>query len=465
MKMKNRIRLRPGMHIHFIGIGGIGMSAIAYVLKAWGYTVSGSDIHESSVTDHLRSCGISVFPEHAAEHVIHADLIVISSAIDRDNPERLAAEQRDIPICHRARILGEIVNPRNGIVVTGTHGKTTITAMISLLLHRAELDPTCLIGGILEPFGGNVRVGQSEWVVAEGDESDGSFHNLHPKFAIVNNIEPDHLDYYKNVKQIQKSFLKFLEGTDSRGEIWISADCKNARIVASKLDRAIHTYGESAEADLRFTDYERGSSFTHVRVWLREDLLGSLSLSIPGRFNVHNALAAVAAGQYAGLSFEKIADILKDYRGIQRRMQMKGRSAGVTVIDDYAHHPTEIRVTLNALRERFHGRRVGVFQPHRYTRTKHLKDEFSKSFQDVDVLILTDVYSAGESPLEGVDGETLFRAIRRNHRDVVYVPRLEEVPDYLTDVLRDGDVLITMGAGNVWQVGEQLLDRLSGKQE
>jgi UDP-N-acetylmuramate--alanine ligase len=190
-----------------------------------------------------------------------------------------------------------------------------------------------------------------------------------------------------------------------------------------------------------------------------------LSLSIPGRFNVHNALAAVAAGQYAGLSFEKIADILKDYRGIQRRMQMKGRSAGVTVIDDYAHHPTEIRVTLNALRERFHGRRVGVFQPHRYTRTKHLKDEFSKSFQDVDVLILTDVYSAGESPLEGVDGETLFRAIRRNHRDVVYVPRLEEVPDYLTDVLRDGDVLITMGAGNVWQVGEQLLDRLSGKQE
>ncbi|HOE10630.1 MAG TPA: UDP-N-acetylmuramate--L-alanine ligase [bacterium] len=465
MKMKHRIRLRPGMHIHFIGIGGIGMSAIAYVLKLWGYTVSGSDIHESPVMDHLRSCGISVSPKHDAQHVTHTDLVVISSAIHEDNPERLAAEQRGIPICHRAQILGEIVNPRNGIVVTGTHGKTTITAMISLLLHKAELDPTCLIGGVLEQFGSNARVGQSEWVVAEGDESDGSFHNLRPKFAIVNNIEPDHLDYYKNVKQIQKSFLKFLEGVDSCGEIWISADCKNARIVASKMDRAIHTYGENAHADLRFTDYERDSSFTHARVWLREDLLGSLSLSIPGRFNMHNALPAVAAGRYAGLAFENIAEVLKDYRGAQRRLQMKGKSAGVTVIDDYAHHPTEIRVTLNALRERFHGRRVGVFQPHRYTRTKYLKDEFSRSFQDVDVLVLTDVYSAGESPLEGVDGEVLFRAIRRHHPDVVYVPRLEEIPDYLTDVLRDGDVLITMGAGNVWQVGEQLLDRLSGKQE
>ncbi|HPO07887.1 MAG TPA: UDP-N-acetylmuramate--L-alanine ligase [bacterium] len=465
MKMKDRVRLQSGMHIHFIGIGGIGMSAIAYVLKAWGHTVTGSDIHESSVVDHLRSFGISVFPQHASENVANADLVVISSAIRKDNPEMLAAEHINIPICHRAQILGEIVNPRNGIVVTGTHGKTTVTAMISLLLHKSNLDPTCLIGGVLEEFGSNALVGKSEWVVAEGDESDGSFRYLHPKFAIVNNIEPDHLDYFKNVKQIQKSFLEFLEGADPRGEIWISADCKNAGTVASKLCRPIHTYGESTEAELRFTDYERDSSFTHARVWLGPELLGSLSLAIPGHFNVHNALAAVAAGRYAGLSFENIAKILKQYRGTQRRLQMKGKSKGITVIDDYAHHPTEIRVTLNALREKFHGRSVGVFQPHRYSRTKHLKDEFSRSFEDLDVLVLTDVYSAGESPLEGVDGEMLFRAIRRNHRDVVYVPRLEEIPEYLTDVLRDGDVLITLGAGNVWQVGEQLLDRLSGQQE
>ncbi|MFH1738422.1 MAG: UDP-N-acetylmuramate--L-alanine ligase [bacterium] len=460
MKRRNNGKLKRGAHLHFIGIGGIGMSAIAWVMSARGYRVTGSDISEGLTVKHLESHDIRVFRGHHESNIEGADVVVVSSAIRSDNPELTAAERSGIPVWRRAKMLGEIVNARSGVVVTGTHGKTTITGMISFLFHRAGLDPTCLVGGILDEFGGNALVGNSEWVVAEGDESDGSFRYLHPKFAIVNNVEPDHLDYFANVDEIYKAFQEFLSGTAPDGEIWISADCEGARVVRSNLGRSARSYGASDEADLRYTDYVHDVSESHALLFLDGKPLGQLSLSIPGRFNMHNAVAAVAAGLYAGLPFPQIAEILVQYSGTQRRLEVKGRTRGITIIDDYAHHPTEIRATVDALRENFHGRRVGVFQPHRYSRTHHLRDQFSTAFQDLDLLILTDVYPAGESPMEGVDGETLFRATRRNHHDVVYVPCLEEIPDHLVHVLREGDVLITMGAGNVWQVGEKLLDHL-----
>ena len=332
--------------------------------------------------------------------------------------------------------------------------------MISFLFHRAGLNPTCLIGGIVDALGSNFLTGDSEWVIAEGDESDGSFKYLNPKFAIVNNVESDHLDHFENLDEIKEAFVAFLQGVDSKGELWISSDCQGARSVGAELGRPIHSYGTDASADLSYANYTFDIAESQASLYLNNKPLGELKLSIPGQFNMHNALAAVAAGLYAGIPFEKIAEILAEYQGTQRRLQIKGRTKGITVIDDYAHHPTEIRATVGALRQSFHGRRIGVFQPHRYSRTRHLRDQFSTAFGELDLLVLTDIYAAGESPIEGVDGESLFQATRRNHSEVVYMPRLEEIPDYLSHILHEGDVLITMGAGNVWKVGEQLLENL-----
>lgn len=460
MSPRDNGKPQPGAHLHFIGIGGIGMSAIAQVMKVWGYRVTGSDIGEGFTVEHLKSCGIQVFHQHDEKNLEGADLVVVSSAISADNPERIAAERQGIPIWHRAQALGTIVNDWTGIVVTGTHGKTTITGMISFLFHRAGLEPTCLVGGILDEFGSNALVGSSQWVIAEGDESDGSFRHLRPKFAIVNNIEADHLDHFRTVDDIQAAFHAFLRGTAPEGEIWVSADCPGARSVADAVGRATRSYGSSEEADLRYTEYICNLTETGALIHLGNKSLGPLRLNLFGRFNMHNALAAVAAGLYAGLPFERIAEILAQFHGTRRRLELKGRAQGVTIFDDYAHHPTEIRATVGALREHFHGRRIGVFQPHRYSRTRHLRDEFSTAFEELDLLVLTDIYPAGESPVEGVDGETLFRATRRKHQEVVYVPQLEEIPDYLVHVIREGDVLVTMGAGDVWQVGEEMLIRL-----
>jgi UDP-N-acetylmuramate--alanine ligase len=316
------------------------------------------------------------------------------------------------------------------------------------------------VGGILDEFGSNALVGSSQWVIAEGDESDSSFCHLHPTLAIVNNIEADHLDHFRTLDDIKEAFRTFLRGTAREGSIWVSADCPGARSVAHELGRATQSYGSSEQADLRYTEYARDLSKTSALVELDHKPLGRLTLSVPGRFNMHNALAAVAAGLFASLPFGRIAEVLEQFPGTRRRLELKGRAKGITIIDDYAHHPTEIRATVGALCEHFHGRRIGVFQPHRYSRTHHLRDEFSAAFQDLDLLVLTDIYPAGEPPIEGVDGEVLFRATRRKHHEVVYVPRLEEIPDYLSHVLREGDVLITMGAGNIWQVGEEMLSRL-----
>jgi len=462
MSEKEKCLLFPGARVHFVGIGGIGMSAIAQVMQARGYCVSGSDTGTSSTIPILVSHGIKVYREHKEENVADADVLVVSSAIPHTNPEVQAAHERGIPIQHRAEALGKVLNDRAGIVVTGTHGKTTITGMISFLFERAGLSPTCLVGGILDEFGSNALIGSSEWVIAEGDESDGSFRHLHPKFAVVNNIEEDHLDYFKGIEDIKAAFQTFLETIPARGEIWMSADCPGARAVRAEMTRSVRTYGEAEDADLRYVEYEKEPTESRAQIHLDGKHIGELRLSIPGRFNMHNVLAAVAAGLYAGISFDEIKCIVAEYPGTKRRLELKGRARGITILDDYAHHPSEIRATVGALCERYRGRRVGVFQPHRYSRTQHLGNAFSTAFQELDLLVLTDVYGAGEAPIEGVDGETLFRATRRQHREVVYVPKLEEISEYLIDVLREGDVLITMGAGDVWQVGEETLDRLHG---
>ncbi len=455
------VDLRPGSHLHFIGIGGIGMSAIAQVLNSRVYTITGSDISESEMVIRLRSLGIHVFVGHRRENILGADAVVFSSAIHKDNPELVAAQEKGVPTWHRALALASIVNRQKGIVVTGTHGKTTITAMTSFLFHRAGLRPTCLVGGILDEFRGNAVSGDSQWVVAEGDESDASFWYLRPSLAIVNNIDCDHMDHFSTLEELKEAFRIFLLRTAQECEIWVSADCPSARSVAAHLGRSVRLYGSHEAAELRYTDYASSPSSTSALVHLDGRPLGRLTLLLPGRFNMHNSLAAVAAGLYAGLPFAQIAEVLSLFSGTRRRLEFKGRERGITVIDDYAHHPTEIRATVSALRERYHGRRVGVFQPHRYSRTHSLCREFSTAFRELDLLVLTDIYGAGELPKKDVNGEVLFRETRRNHREVVYVPRLEEIPDYLIDVLREGDVLITMGAGNVWRVGEELLNRLA----
>jgi UDP-N-acetylmuramate--alanine ligase len=445
-------------HIHFVGIGGIGMSGIAEVLLNLGYRVSGSDLKKSPVTDRLAQLGGQIFEGHSPENIGEANVVVISSAVRSNNPEVVAANSRQIPVIPRAEMLAELMRLKYGIAIAGAHGKTSTTSMIGTMLNAADLDPTIVVGGRVEALGSNAKLGKGEFMVAEADESDGSFLKLSPTIAIVTNIDREHMDYYKDLNEIVEYFATFVNKVPFYGSIVLCLDDHNLQMLIPKVKRRLITYGLSTQADvcagkLRTTEHF-GSEFTVRR---RGKDVGRITLQVPGLHNVYNALATVAVGFDLDIGFETIASSLAEFRGVDRRFQVKGEKDGIMVVDDYGHHPAEIRATLAAAKTG--GKRVVVlFQPHRYTRTKLLFEEFARAFYDADVVRLADIYAASEDPIEGVNSQSLVAAIERyGHRNVSYIGAVSNAAAALKETVQPGDLVLTLGAGNVWQAGEELL--------
>lgn len=451
-------------HIHFVGIGGIGMSGIAELLLNLGYEVSGSDLRSSDITRRLERLGGTVQQGHQAEGVAGADVVVASSAVTDDNPEVLAAKEEQIPVIQRAEMLAELMRLKKyGIAIAGSHGKTSTTSLVAAILAEAGVDPTVVVGGKVDCLGGsNARLGDGEFLVAEADESDGSFLKLSPVIEVVTNIDLEHLDYYRDLDHIKETFLQFIGKIPFYGAAILCLDDDNIAGMLPQIQRRKITYGLTEQADLYATKINvqgRSSEFT---VYYRGTELGRVRRNSPGRHTIYNSLAAIAVALELEIEFPVIAKALARFEGVQRRLQVKGEKQGILVVDDYGHHPTEIRATLDAVRDGWPDRRLVVaFQPHRYTRTMGLFDEFTTAFHRTDVLILTDIYAASEEPIEGVNSEILLEAIKQHgQRQAHYHSDLSTLPDYLLDIIREDDLVLTLGAGNIVQVGEQLLDLL-----
>lgn len=449
--------------IHFVGIGGAGMSAIATVLLQMGYQISGSDMSVSEVTKRLEKMGARVFIGHNEQNLGDAEAIVVSTAIADNNPEVLAAKAKNISVYHRSDIVAFLMNGHKGIAVAGAHGKTTTTSMIAVMLENAGIDPTAIIGGDVSYLGGNAKLGTGNWLVAEADESDGSFLKLSPQIAIVTNIENDHMDFYHTMENILHTFKEFLLKLPPDGGVAVLCfDNSNVRDIAQNLDRNFISYAiDSDEAEYRAKNIHVDGAATFFDVYRYDDLLGTIKLNVPGRHNVANALSAVVVGLHLGLSFEQIAEGLAIFQGAKRRFQTKARTNGVWIVDDYAHHPTEIATTLLAARQTAPKRLVCVFQPHRFSRTMLLRKEFGSAFVPADLLILTDIYSAGERAIPGIDGEVIKNEVEsQTAQKVVYIRDKDKIARYLNEIVEPGDLVITMGAGNVYQVGEDLIELL-----
>ncbi|MCJ7594085.1 MAG: UDP-N-acetylmuramate--L-alanine ligase [Desulfobacterales bacterium] len=461
--------LGKAKHIHFVGIGGIGMSGIAELLLNLGYEVSGSDLKRSPMTHRLSDLGGKVFSDHRRENVEGADVVVYSSAVSGDNPEIVEAKERYIPVIPRAEMLAELMRLKYGIAVAGAHGKTTTTSMIASILTSGNLDPTVVIGGRLDIWGGsNAKLGQGEFLVAESDESDGSFMILSPTIAVVTNIDREHMDHYGNMDAIRRAFVNFINKIPFYGLAVLCLDNEEIQGIIPHLRKRYLTYGMSSQADLRAKEIERNRQETAFEALYQNRSLGRVVVGMPGNHNVLNALAAIGVGLELDIPMDEIKGGLRSLGGLARRFQVKGERNGILVMDDYGHHPTEISATLQTARECWPDRRlVVVFQPHRYSRTKDLYDRFVICFNHAEVLILAPIYSAGERVIEGVSAEWLCRGIREHgHKDVLLCQDQDEILDTLTGLMRKGDVILTLGAGDVHQVGEKLLERLeSGRDE
>jgi UDP-N-acetylmuramate--alanine ligase len=466
-RARNDVVLGRTRRVHFVGIGGIGMSGIAELLVNLGYTVSGSDLKRSELTDRLASLGAAIAIGHRAEHVGEADVVVTSSAVAPDNPEVIGARARQIPVIPRAQMLAELMRLRFGIAVAGAHGKTTTTSMVALMLERAGLDPTAVIGGRLSAFGSNARLGRGEYMVAEADESDRSFLVLSPAIAVITNIDREHMEAYGSFERLVDAFADFAGRVPFYGAVIACVDDPPVAALLPRLTRRTITYGFRPDADVvgeaPVTDGQSGRCT--VRYQLRGARaiggVGRLTLPVPGRHNLQNALAAVAVGLELGVPFDRIATALAEFRGAERRYQIRGTARGVTVIDDYGHHPTEIAAVLAAARAGRPARVIAVFQPHRYSRTRDLLPDFGPALADADVVVLTDIYGAGEEPLAGVTLEALADAVRGSVRVLHVVPRLTDVPGRVAGLARSGDVVITLGAGSIGGSGDRILAALS----
>ncbi|NWF57460.1 MAG: UDP-N-acetylmuramate--L-alanine ligase [Syntrophaceae bacterium] len=457
--MRHRVR-----RVHFVGIGGIGMSGIAEVLLNLGYRVTGSDLAESETTHRLQKLGAEVFLGHRAENLKEADVVVTSSAVRKENPEVLAAQERLIPVIPRAEMLAELMRMKYGIAVAGTHGKTTTTSMIATVLAQGGLDPTAVIGGKLNAFGSNAKLGKGDLLVAEADESDGSFLKLTPTIAVVTNIDPEHLDHYRDLEEIKAAFLEFINKVPFYGLAVLCLDHENVQALIPRVAKRFVTYGLTTQANYRATDISFNGPTTTFRAFENERDLGLMTIRMPGLHSVYNALATLATAAELELGFEAVREGLGAFSGVQRRFQMKGEWGGVMVVDDYGHHPTEIKATLSAAKRGWGRRTVVVFQPHRYTRTRDLFKDFLTAFNQADVLFLTKIYAAGEDPIPGVKTEDLCEGIKgHGHKDVTLVPEKEEIVERLLPRLRPGDMVFTLGAGDVWKVGEALIKKLKGK--
>jgi UDP-N-acetylmuramate--alanine ligase len=449
-------------HIHFVGVGGIGMSGIAEVLLNLGYHISGSDIKETEVTRRLQSLGCEISYGHRRENLKEADVVVISSAVRQDNPEVETAEERLIPVIPRAEMLAELMRMKVGVAIAGTHGKTTTTSLIATVLAAGGLDPTVVIGGRLNSIGSNARLGQGEFLVAEADESDGSFLKLMPTIAVVTNIDPEHLDYYKGIDEIKETFLCFLNKIPFFGLAVLCLDHPNIQSLLPRLKKRFATYGMTTQADFQAKEIVFEGLSTSFDVVHRRQEIGRLSLRMPGLHNVYNALATLATAFELDIPFHVVQETLRDFSGIQRRFQIKGEKKGILIVDDYGHHPVEIMATLKAARTGWGKRIVAVFQPHRYTRTQALFKDFLTAFNDADVLILTDIYPAGEDRIEGVESRSLFEGIREyGHKDVTYLADKNEIVEHLLRIIAPEDIVITLGAGDIWQVSDELVNRLN----
>jgi UDP-N-acetylmuramate--alanine ligase len=449
--------------IHFVGIGGIGMSGIAEVLLNLGYKVSGSDLRQSDTTERLASLGGEIFIGHARENLLNVDVVVTSTAVRTDNPEVLAAQERMIPVIPRAEMLAELMRMKYGIAIAGTHGKTTTTSMVATVLTHGGIDPTIVIGGKLNTLGTNAKLGQGKFLVAEADESDGSFLKLSPTIAVVTNIDADHLDFYSGIEEIKDTFVDFINKVPFYGMAVLCLDDRNVAEVIPRVKKRFVTYGLSSQADIRATHIRLAGNSTSFVAHYKGYRMGDVSFRMPGAHNVLNALACIAVAMELDVPFAQIQEGFAEFGGVGRRFQIKGEVNGIMVVDDYGHHPAEIRATLAAGKNGWPERRLVVaFQPHRYTRTRELFDEFVTAFYDADVLVVTDIYAASEKPIEGVTAEVLANAIRKHgQKDVTYVADREMVAAHLLQVLQPGDIVLTLGAGNIWQAGETLLERLT----
>jgi UDP-N-acetylmuramate--alanine ligase len=458
--------------IHFVGIGGIGMSGIAEVLLNLGYKVSGSDLRSSTVTQRLSSLGAAVFEGHRAENIAGAEVVVASSAIASENPEISQAHVLHIPVIQRAEMLAELMRLKYGIAIAGMHGKTTTTSMVAAVLAAGELDPTVVVGGRVDAMGSNARLGKSHYLVAEADESDRSFLKLSPILAVVTNIDREHMDCYRNMRDVKRAFLDFMDRVPFYGMVVVCNDDPQLRRMLPQIQRRTVTYGarrgsdfhiKSGEPVLNPGEYRPISRF---HVTFKQKALGEFRLHVPGVHNVLNATAAIAVGIGLDINVEQIRSALENFRGVDRRFQLRGTAAGVSVIDDYGHHPTEVRTTLAAAQQCGFRKVHVIFQPHRYTRTQLLMEEFAKAFDDADTLFILDIYAASEPPIEGITGEVLAQRIQEAAKQAaLYAASFAEAAEAAVAGAQEGDMILTLGAGSVSQLGPMILEKLQAKQE
>lgn len=449
-----------------MGIGGIGMSGIAALLLNLGYRVSGSDLRSTDITKRLADLGGVIYEGHKREWAAGADVVVTSTAISADNPEVLAAHEALVPVIQRAEMLAELMRLKKyGIAVAGSHGKTSTTSMVAAILAEAGLDPTVVVGGKVHALGSNARLGAGEFLVAEADESDGSFLKLSPVIEVITNIDLEHLDYYRDIEHIKDVFLEFTNRLPFYGVAVVCLDNDNIAQLLPRIHKRLFTYGLTEQADLQATQITTGGGVSEFTVRTRTEELGRIRLNRPGRHLIYNSLAAIGVGLELEIDFAVIARALEGFQGVQRRLQVKGEAGGVLIIDDYGHHPTEIKATLDAIRDGWPDKRVVVaFQPHRYSRTAGLFSEFVTAFRRADVLVLTDIYAASEQPIAGVSAEHLQEAIKlHGQRQTHFIPALVQHPEALLALLQPGDLLLTLGAGNIVRAGEQVLTLLGAK--
>ncbi len=449
-------------HIHFVGIGGIGMSGIAELLINLGYTVSGSDLKSSPITRRLEKKGAIIFQGHRKDQITGANVIVTSSAISKENPEVIQAKQNVVPIIPRAEMLAELMRIKYSIAVSGAHGKTSTTAMISQILNTAGLDPTVIIGGLLQGLDTNALHGSGDFIVAEADESDGSFLKYSPAIAAVTNIDLEHLDFYKDIEDIKDTFVQFINSIPFYGLAILCLDNQHIQDILPRIHVRYTTFGMSAQSDLQAREISFLDGKSRFSVFHRDTDLGQINLNIAGNHNISNALAGIATGLELKIPFATIKEALEEIKGVKRRLELKGTKKGIIVMDDYGHHPTEIMATLTAIRESYPSKRlIVVFQPHRYSRTQALFDEFTRSFYQSAVLIVLPIYAASEAAIEGVDSTLLCEGIRSHgHKEVSFAPDFTQALSMITHKVREGDMVLTLGAGDIYTLGEKLVEIL-----
>jgi len=446
--------------IHFVGIGGIGMSGIAEILINQGFIISGSDLVQSENTEYLEKIGAKIYIGHSEDNLADAEVVVYSSAVKPEsNPETIEATRRGLPLLRRAEMLAELSKLNYCLAISGTHGKTTTTSMAGLILIKAGLDPTVIVGGRLKNMAGtNARLGKGEWTVVEADEYDRSFIQLFPTIAIINNIEEEHLDIYNDIDDLKKTFTDFANKTPFYGLVVLCLDDPGVKDILPNIKKKVVTYGLSCHSDVSAENISFEKNHTSYSLVYKGEILGNIELLIPGSHNIRNSLAAISVALELGIDFETIKQALSEFTGVFRRYEFKGEKNGAIVIDDYAHHPTEIKATLQGARASWDDRIICIFQPHTYTRTQSFYKEFGRSFDDADLLIVTDIYPARESPIEGITGELISDYAKKSgHKNVIYIPDKNNVIEYLEKIYKKNDMIITMGAGDIWKIGEKFL--------